>query len=202
MSRPGAKRPPSASPMRCWPASPATAASMCPRPGRSSTPAEIAGFAGQPYAEVAERGASAPFVGGEIDARRARRHGRRGLCELPPPGRRARWCRSATTSSCWSSSTARRSPSRTSRCSCSARLMDHVLDAARPARHHRRRDLGRHRRRGDRGVPGPASASTSSSSIPHGRVSRGAAPADDDGRRATTSMRSRSRAPSTTARRW
>ena len=43
--------------------------------------------------------------------------------------RSARWSRSATISSCSSSSTARRSRSRTWRCSSSARLMDHALKA-------------------------------------------------------------------------
>ena len=44
-----------------------------------------------------------------------------------PPSRRS--CRSTPISSRWSCSTARRSPSRTSRCSCSARLIDHALKA-------------------------------------------------------------------------
>ena len=50
-------------------------------------------------------------------------------------------------------------------------LFDHVLDAARRARHHHRRHLGRYRLGGDRGVPRRASSSTSSSSIRKGRIS-------------------------------
>ena len=55
---------------------------------------------------------------------------------------------------------------------------------------------------GHRGVPRPADASTSFVLHPAGRVSRGAAPADDDGRRAERPQHRASRARSTTARTW
>ena len=108
-----------------------------------------------------------------IGAARRRRDPRRrdlgrmidgGLRLVPPSRRLRRSSSSATTSSCSSSSTARRSPSRTWRCSCSARLMDHVLKARGAPRHHRRRDLGRHRQRGRRGLHAGSTRSTSSSS--------------------------------------
>ena len=64
------------------------------------------------------------------------------------------------------------------------RLFDHELDPPGRAGHHRRRHLGRHRLGGHRGLPRPRRASTIVILHPAGRVSRGAAPADDHGRRA------------------
>ena len=82
--RRAAGRPCSAFPTQCWPASPAMAASMCPRPGPRSAAAEIAGYANRPYAEVAFD-IIRRFVGGEIaDADAAADH-RRGLRHLPAP---------------------------------------------------------------------------------------------------------------------
>ena len=61
-----------------------------------------------------------------------------------------------------------------------ARLMDHVLLAARRAHHHRCRDLGRHRRRRGRGLPRPrpGGRGRAVSAWPH---LRGAAAHDDHG---------------------
>ena len=66
-------------------------------------------------------------------------------------------------------------------------------------RHHRRRDLGRHRQRRRRGLPRPRPGRHLHPLPARPRLG-GAAPADDHRRRPRTSTRSRSRAPSTTAR--
>ena len=72
---------------------------------------------------------------------------------------------------------------------------------ARRAHHHRGRDLGRHRRRRGRGVPRPRAGRPvrAVSARPH---LRRAAADDDHGDRRQRACASRSKAPSTTARRW
>ena len=71
----------------------------------------------------------------------------------------------------------------------------------RRARDHRRRDLWRHRRRGDRGVP-RLEARRRRRALPRGPRLRRAAAHDDDAAGAPTCTPSPSRARSTTARRW
>ena len=80
-----------------------------------------------------------------------------------------------------------------------ARLMDHVLAERGAARHHRRRDLGRYRRRGDRRLR-RARPHRHLHPVPARPGVAGAAAPDDDVARRPMSMRSRSRALSTTAR--
>ena len=112
-----------------------------------------------------------PFVGDAIAVRR--RCSACAATPMPasaiPPSRR--WSSSRPGCGRWSCSTARRSPSRTWRCSCSAGCSTMCSREHGRAHHHRRRHLRRHRLGRDRGLPRPAAASTSSSCIPHGRTS-------------------------------
>ena len=82
------------------------------------TPAEMAAFAGTPYAEVAER-VIAPFVGGDFAAADLRAMIAAAYREFgirPSP----RWFSSTPTCSSWSCFTDRLSRSRTWRCNFSA----------------------------------------------------------------------------------
>ncbi len=107
--------------------------------------AQIAGFFGKPYWEVAVE-VLRPFIGGEIsDADLGRM-----AVESMPPSAIPPWCRSTSrgrTSSFSSCSTARRVAFKDVTMQLLARLMDHVLARAWPADHHRGRDLRRYRRR-------------------------------------------------------
>ena len=79
------------------------------------------------------------------------------------------------------------------------RLFDHVLGRARRAGHHRRGDERRHRLGGDRRRQGLRQR-RHRHPLPRRAGERGAAPADDHGRRAERAHSSPSRARSTTAR--
>ena len=82
-----------------------------------------------------------------------------------------------------------------------ARLMDRVLAARGERVTVVGRHLGRHRRRGGRGVPRLHARRDRHPLSARARVRRAAAH-DDDGAASPTCTRSPSRAPSTTARRW
>ncbi len=140
----------------------------------------------------------APFVGDDIDADELGRMCRRGLRHVPPPGRRA--------------ARADRRPPVAGRAvpRADARVQGRRPAARRPpvrprarpprrARHDRRGDQWRHRLGGDRGrarLPPRRHRHP----LPARRAERGAAAADDHGRRARTCGPSPSRARSTTAR--
>ena len=135
-----------------------------------------------PIAEAAFRIDQARFAGDEIAAPALRAHARRRLSRRSATTPSRRSSRSGRTISCSSSSTGRRSPSRTWRCSFWRGSWIISWPSAR-ARDDRRRHLRRHRRRGDRGVP---RARADRHRHPLSRRPRlaGAAPADDDGARA------------------
>ena len=181
-----APRPASRTP--CWRASPATADFTRPKSCRSSSPPtsprwRAALCARRPPALIA------PFVAGELGDARTRRDGAGRLCRLSPPRERAAASSSTTICSCSNCSTARRWRSRISPCNCSAGLMNHALSERGRARDDRRRDLRRHRRGGDRGLRRPRADRRVHPLSARPGVRR-AAPADDDGRPAATSMRS------------
>ena len=146
-----------------------------PRPRRRPVPAEsypqlaaeIAGFAGRPYAEVAEA-VIAPYLGGEI-APAALRAMIESAYQLPPSrGRAARPARRQSLS-------ARAVPRPDARVqgprhAAAGAARRTCAEGARPARDDRRRDLRRYGRGGDRGLSGLSQVDVFIL-YPHGRVS-------------------------------
>ena len=137
---------------------------MCRRPGRGCRPEQIAGFAGRPYAEVAFE-VIRPFTAGDIDdadldrmcaeAYATFRHPAVApLVQLGP----GEWVLELF-----------HGPTLAFKdlaMQLLSRLMDHVAGPARREGDDHRRHLGRHRRRGDRGVSRTATMSTSSCCSP------------------------------------
>ena len=164
----------------CSPGWRVTAGSIVPAAWPRFDAAQIRALAGRSYAEIAVA-VTTPFIGerGRRGGAAAARRGR--LCRLRPCGGGAAEAARRRISGCSSCSTARRWPSRTTRCSSSGRLFDHVLA-----------------QRGERvTIVGATSGDTGSAAIeacrdrdavdifilyPEGPHLRGAAPADDDGR--------------------
>ena len=185
---------------RCSRALPATAVSMCRTPGRALDAATIAGFAGQALCRRRARGA-APLRRRQYRGSRSR------------PAWRARPMAASAIRPPRRSFSLRHRPFvlelfhgptlafKDVAMQLLARLMDHVLQAARRARHHRGRDLGRHRRRRGRSVPRPRAGRRrrAVSARPH---LRRAAPHDDDGGRRQRPRARHRRHVSTIARRW
>ena len=177
MFPPGAKRPLSASPTPCWPALPATAASTCRRRGLRLTATPIAGLAGLRYADVARRRSSGRFS----TARSTRRRSRAMVDDAYATFRHPAVCPLVQIGDNLFVLELFHGPTLAFKdvaMQLLGRLMDHVLEERGPARHHRGRDLRRHRRRGDRGVPRPE-ARRHVHPLPAGPRQRGAAPADD-----------------------
>ena len=175
--RPAARPRRSASSMSRSRASPATADSMCPKPGRGSRRQTIAGFAGRPYAEVAVE-VIRPFVGDAISEADLSRLAREayGTFRHPAvaplvPVRRQHL-------------PARAVPRPDARVQGRRHAVPGAADGsraggARRAHHHRGRDLRRHRRRRGRGVPRPR-ADRPVRAVSEGPRFRRAAPDDDD----------------------
>ena len=171
---------------------------MCRKPGRSSTRATIAGFAGRPYAEVAVE-VIRPFVGDAIPEHDLARMAREayGNFRHPAVAPLTQYGANDFMLELFHGPTL---AFKDLAMQLLGRLMDHVLAA-----------------RGERttivvatsGDTGGAAVEAFRGREPRRRVRavparahlRRAAAHDDDGRRTTTSTRSRSRAPSTTARR-
>ena len=139
----------------------------------------IRGFAGQPYAEVA-KAVLGPLVDGDIPEADARAHDRRGLrlasaiaavCPLTQLGDNLFVLELFHGPTLAFKDVAMQ---------LLGRLMDHVLQGPRRARHHRRRDLGRHRQRRRRGVQGPRSGRHLHPLSAWPRLGRAAAADDDD----------------------
>ena len=164
----------------------ATAASTCPRPGRGSSPAAIAGLAGKPYAELATS-VMEPFVGdalprGDLLAM-ARdsyaRFGHPGGHPAGPDRQRPVGARAVP----------RADAGLQGRRHAAAGAPDGPrARPARRARDHRRRHLRRYRRRGHRGVP-RLQAHRRHHPVPARARLRRAAAHDDDGRRGQRARR-------------
>ena len=173
---------------------------MCRNPGRSFRAQTIAGFKGKPYADVAVE-VIKPFVGGTIADAELKRMIARGLCGLRPSRRSRRCIEFRPGEYLLELFHGPTLAFKDVAMQLLARLMDHVLAAiaasARPIVGATSGDTGgaaveafRGRERVDLVILFPERT----------RVRR-AAPDDDHRCRRATSMRSRSTAPSTTARR-
>ena len=163
------------------------------------SPQTIAGFAGRPYAEVAVE-VIRPFVGDTISEADLSRLAREayGTFRHPAVAPLAQFGAEHLP--------ARAVPRPDARLQGRRHAVAGAADGsraggARRAHHHRGRDLGRHRRRRGRGVPRPRAGRPVRAVSARPRLRRAAAD-DDHARTTTTCMRSRSKAPSTTARRW
>ena len=157
-------------------------------------------FAGLPYAEVAVeviRRSSAATIA-DADLARMCARGLRHASAIPPW---RRWSSSAPNSFVLELFHGPTLAFKDLAMQLLARLMDHVLEQRGERATIVGRDLGRYRRRRRSRRSAAAPMSTSSCCFPKGRISDVQRRHDDHGRRTTMSMRWRSRAPSTTARR-
>ena len=161
--RPVARRRRSRFPRRCSPGSPATAASMCRRPIRRCRRPRSPASPAARYAQVAEA-VIAPFLGGEIDPPELAPWSHaayatlrpRGVAPLVQLGDNLFFLELF------------HGPTLAFKDVAMQLLGAHDgsrARRARPAPDHRRRDVGRHRRRGHRSVSQAATVSMSSSSI-------------------------------------
>lgn len=132
-----------------------------PREWPTFSKKEIRALRGKSYQDIAFT-VLLPFVEGDIPADTFRAMIDEAYATFRHPAIAAR-ADGTRTRSCWSSSTARRPPSRT-RAQLLARLMDHALGCARRARHHRRRHLDDTAGPPSTALPGAERTGTSSAS--------------------------------------